>query len=82
MEQRIFRIKYLEDVISVKWLVTGVIFYFYSVMLKNEIVKVAYEKKVYFNNWDITLRLLNDMYLIVYFIIPIVLFFSIRSIFM
>lgn len=82
MKQGIFRIKYLEDVISVKWLVVGVIFYFYSVMLKNEIVKVAYEKKVYFNNWDITLRLLNDMYLIVYFIIPIVLFFSIRSIFM
>jgi len=33
-----------------------------------------------FNNWDITLRLLNDMYLIVYFIIPVVLLFSIKSI--
>ncbi|ALF10887.1 hypothetical protein [Parageobacillus thermoglucosidasius] len=76
MKQRIFRMKeYLEDVISIKWLAIGVIFYFYGVMLKKEIVKAAYEKKVYFNNWDITLRLLNDMYLIVYFIIPMVLFF-------
>ncbi|MBS2771892.1 hypothetical protein PNH38_16970 [Anoxybacillus rupiensis] len=82
MKQGIFRMKeYLEDVISIKWLAIGVIFYFYGVMLKKEIVKAAYEKKVYFNNWDITLRLLNDMYLIVYFIIPIMLFFSIKSIF-
>ncbi|RFA32133.1 hypothetical protein CAI16_18955 [Virgibacillus dokdonensis] len=72
--------EYLEDLISIKWLVIGVIFYFYGYMLKNEIVKAAYETGDSFNNWDITLRMLNDMYLIVYFIIPIVLFLSIKTI--
>ncbi|WP_017729006.1 hypothetical protein [Halalkalibacterium ligniniphilum] len=72
--------EYLEDVISIKWLAIGVVFYFYGFMLKKEVFKSAYEMGISFNNWDITLRLLNDMYLIVYFIIPIVLFISIKSI--
>ncbi|MGP7819729.1 hypothetical protein ACTXGU_21725, partial [Niallia sp. 01092] len=72
--------KYLEDMIGIKWLVIGVIFYFYGFMLRKEVVKAAYEFGVSFNNWDIILRLLNDMYLIVYFIIPVVLFFSTKSI--
>lgn len=81
MKQRNFRIKkYLEEVISIKWLAIGIVFYFYGVMLKKEIVKDSYQRGIPFNNWDITLRLMNDMYLIVYFIIPTVLFFSIKSI--
>lgn len=71
----------IEHMFGVKWIVVGIVFYLRSMMLKQEIVQVAYEKKVSFNNWDITLRLLNDAYLIIYFIIPIVLFFSVKSIF-
>lgn len=81
MKQRNLRIKeYLENVINIKWLIIGVVFYFYGFMLKKEVVKAAYEMGISFNGWDLTLRLINDMYLIVYFIIPLVLFFSIKSI--
>ncbi|MGM7634399.1 hypothetical protein [Bacillus sp. Hm123] len=81
MRQGKLRMKeYLEELIGIKWLVIGVVFYFYGFMLKKEIVKEAYEMGMSFNGWDITLRLLNDMYLIVYFIIPIVMFFSIKFI--
>ncbi|PLR76333.1 hypothetical protein CU633_16735 [Bacillus sp. V3-13] len=80
MKQGNLRMKeFLEDLISIKWLVIGVIFYFYGFMLKKEIVNAAHEIGISFNIWDIILRLLNDMYLIVYFIIPVVLFFSIKS---
>jgi hypothetical protein len=75
------RIKqYLEDVITIKWLAVGVVFYFYGFMLKKEVITASLEMGIPFNHWDITLRLLNDMYLIVYFIIPVILFFSIKSI--
>ncbi|WP_075039469.1 hypothetical protein [Anoxybacillus sp. MB8] len=71
----------IEHMISIKWIVVGIVFYFYGVRLKKEIVQAAYEQKVDFNNWDIALRLLSDAYLIVYFIIPVALFFLIKSIF-
>ncbi|MGZ0084482.1 hypothetical protein ACWNXI_02475 [Caldibacillus thermoamylovorans] len=81
MKQKMFfQKKFLEGVISLKWLAVGSVFCLYGFMLKKEIVQTASERKVYFNNWDLTLRLLSDMYLIVYFIIPLVLVFSIRSI--
>ncbi|EPZ38956.1 putative permease [Anoxybacillus ayderensis] len=72
----------IEHMISIKWIVVGIVFYFYGVRLKKEIVQAACEQKVSFNNWDITLRLLSDAYLIVYFITPVTLFFLIRSLFL
>lgn len=81
MRQRNIRLKeYIQDVLSIKWILVGVVFYFYGVLLKNEVVRDAYEMSISFNNWDITLRMLNDMYLIVFFIIPVVLFFSTKTI--
>lgn len=72
--------KYIEEVISIKWLVVGVIFYFYGDLLKRKIMHNAQVNGVSINGWDITLQLMNDMYLIVYFVIPLVLYLSINSI--
>ncbi|MEI3599800.1 MULTISPECIES: hypothetical protein [unclassified Oceanobacillus] len=71
---------YLGDVINIRWIAAGVVFYFYSVLLKRDIAVTAVELNKTFNNWDFTLRLLTDMYLIVYFLIPITLFISFKSI--
>ncbi|WP_085505170.1 hypothetical protein [Thalassobacillus devorans] len=70
----------LDEMIRMKWLAVAVVFYFYGMMLKKEIALSSGELGVAFNNWDISLRLLNDMYLIVYFIIPFVLFLSSRTV--
>lgn len=81
MRQKNARLKeYIQGALSIKWILVGVVFYFYGVLLKNIIVKDAYAMSISFNNWDITLRILNDMYLIVFFIIPVVLFLSTKSI--
>lgn len=72
--------EYLGYAINIRWIIVGVVFYFYSILLKRNIAVTAVELDKPFNNWDITLRLLNDMYLIVYFFIPVTLFFSFKSI--
>ncbi|AST00304.1 hypothetical protein B9L19_14370 [Geobacillus thermocatenulatus] len=71
-----------QNGISIKWIMIGAVLYFYSIILKKEIVQVAAVERLHPNNWDVTLRLVNDPYLIIYFIIPIVMFFLLKSIFM
>jgi hypothetical protein len=70
--------KYLEEVVSIKWLVIGIVFYFYGHFLKRNVMENAPYSSI--NGWDITLQLMNDMYLIVYFIFPLILYLSIKSI--
>ncbi|WP_034756557.1 hypothetical protein [Rossellomorea vietnamensis] len=73
------KIDYLYSLLKLKWVFMGIVLYFYGFMLKNEIFGSATELKLSFNNWDITLRLMNDLYLIVFFIVPLVVFNSIKS---
>ncbi|WJQ13588.1 hypothetical protein QT238_15920 [Geobacillus stearothermophilus] len=70
----------VENIFSIKWIIVGAVFYFYGAMLKSEIVQVAHQQRLHFNNWDVSLRLLTDPYLILYFVVPIVLLLLIKSI--
>jgi hypothetical protein len=72
--------RYFEDLISFRWLVLGVLIYFYGTMLKKQIVENANFDGVNINGWDISLYLFNDMYMIVYFVVPLVLFLSTTTI--
>lgn len=72
--------RYFEELISFKWLVLGVLIYFYGTMLKKRIVENAIFDGLNINGWDISLNLFNDMYIIVYFVVPLVLFFSTTTI--
>lgn len=72
--------RYLDEVINFYWIAVGLLFYIYAVMLKGGLVAASYETGIAINNWDITLGFLNDMYIIVYFIIPVSLIISIRII--
>jgi hypothetical protein len=67
---------YFNELISVKWLVLSVLLYFYGSMIKKKIVENSILNNVNFNGWDISLSLVNDMYMIVYFVVPLVLFLS------
>ncbi|MFJ7842229.1 hypothetical protein ACIQXG_22665 [Lysinibacillus sphaericus] len=73
-------IEFLQQLTSLKWILFGVIIYFYGAYLKRQLVYLSIESNTFINNWDITLQIMNDMYLIVYFIIPLLLFFSFKSI--
>ncbi|WML42054.1 hypothetical protein RCG19_10745 [Neobacillus sp. OS1-2] len=72
--------RYFEELISLKWLVLGVLIYFYGTVLKKRIVENAIFDGVNINGWDISLNLFNDMYMIVYFVVPLMLFFSTTTI--
>lgn len=64
--------KYVEDVISIKWLAVGVIIYFYGDYLKRRFVQGTYTEDIMINGWDI--------YLILFFIFPLILSFSANTI--
>lgn len=69
-------IKYLKAITSIKWLVLGTVLFFYGSMLKKQTIYIASMNNYLINSWDITLYLMNDMYVIVYFIIPLLLIIS------
>lgn len=69
-------VRYLKDLINFRWVILGVIIYFYGSVLKNQIIRNAISDSLMINTWDVSINLLNDMYIIVYFIVPIVLFIS------
>jgi len=76
----IFRKHHIEKSFSYIWLIIGIVIFFYGLFLKKNIVSSAQHLGLTFNNWDITLRLMNDMYLIIYFITPLTLFISAKVI--
>lgn len=69
-------VRYLEDLINFRWVVLGVVIYFYGSVLKNQIIENVISDNLMMNAWDVSLNLLNDMYIIVYFVVPLVLFIS------
>lgn len=74
------REQYIESIFKFKWIIVGIIFFVYGLFLKKGIAISAYYSKLPFNVWDITLRLMNDMYLNIYFITPLIMFISARVI--
>nr|WP_259547124.1 hypothetical protein [Heyndrickxia oleronia] len=72
--------RYFDELISFKWLLIGIIIFFYGAVLKKQIIGNSIQEGIIINGWDISLNLLNDMYIIVYFIIPLALFISTTSI--
>ena len=69
-------VSYLKELISFRWVVLGVVIYFYGSVLKNQIIGNAIRDGLMINGWDVSMNLLNDMYIIVYFVVPLVLFIS------
>ncbi len=82
MQRSRFYIKrYLEELINFKWIAAGVVIYFYAYVLKRQIIEGSVQEQMEINLWDISLKVQNDIYIILYFIIPIILVISLASIF-
>ncbi|WP_176557810.1 hypothetical protein [Sporolactobacillus terrae] len=67
---------YCKYVIDFKWILLGVLIYLYASVIKRQITYNASLSHTTMNSWDVTLNLLNDIYLILYFIIPLLLLIS------
>lgn len=65
---------------TINWISIGVIIYFYGILLKKRIMVDSINSKSMINGWDLSLQLISDLYLIVYFIIPIFIYISIKII--
>ncbi|AKG05450.1 hypothetical protein AAV35_012180 [Salimicrobium jeotgali] len=70
----------LNNLVNLKVIGLGITFFIYGSLLKRGIASESAEYSIPINNWDIGLRFLNDLYLIVYFIIPLTLILSIKVI--
>ncbi|XIH46815.1 hypothetical protein C1N65_27770 (plasmid) [Priestia aryabhattai] len=73
--------RYLEELINFKWIAVGIVIYFYSHVLKNQIIEGSVQEHMEINIWDVSLKIQNDIYIILYFIIPLILVMSLSSIF-
>lgn len=72
-------IQLLFQITSYKWILIGIVLFVYGFYLKRQLVSYSLNTDLIFSGWDIALQFMNDMYLIVYFIIPLILFFSFKS---
>ncbi|MGA6840971.1 hypothetical protein [Priestia megaterium] len=73
--------RYLEELIDFRWIAVGVVFYFYAYVLKKQLIEGSVQEHIGINIWDISLTVQNDIYIILYFIVPIILVISLTSIF-
>ncbi|MFE4430898.1 hypothetical protein ACFRH9_28665 [Peribacillus butanolivorans] len=72
--------KFFHGLISIECLIMGIVMYFYGSAIKSNLIEDSFNQGMPINSWDISLNLLCDMYIIVYFVIPLVLFISTISI--
>ncbi|MFZ0100275.1 MAG: hypothetical protein WAK98_17435, partial [Gemmobacter sp.] len=59
------------------WLLALVIILLYSLVLKREMMEVVRIQQTKVNMWDGFYALMNDMYLLTYFVFPVMLFLSV-----
>jgi len=60
------------------WVLMAVLFFFFGFQLKESLVHEGIRSGIPYNYWDISLQFLTDPYLILYFILPISLGWSLR----
>ena len=72
--------KYLNrifvDLVSLKWILFGLVTYYFGLSLKKSIIINSFENQSPFNQWDFMILFLGDPYLVIYFIFPIWIFYS------
>lgn len=73
--------RYLDIIASLKWIFLGIVIFIYGFIMKNNMIQDSLQLNKPLNGWDISLSLINDMYIILFFITPLVLFISIKTIF-
>lgn len=73
-------LRMFKEFIQIKWLLVGIVILCYGFGLRGDIVSDAREYSLHVNGWDVMYSLQNDMYLMVFFLIPIMIFTSVKLI--
>lgn len=77
-----YRIKrFGENEVSFIWIIIGIILYIYGFLLRSNLFIISRGVKAKINSWDLMLNFVSDIYLILYFITPILLFISLKIIY-
>ncbi|WP_278342562.1 permease [Parageobacillus thermoglucosidasius] len=80
---RILRSKwkdFIDELFTFKWIIFGMIIYIYGSRSKEQIYYFSVQTKLSLNKWDLLHSFLSDIYLILYFILPVLLYRSISII--
>lgn len=75
-----FFTKFTDEILKIRWIIMGVIVFVFLYIEKQKMLYEAIEKKTYINFFDFILASLSNIYLILYFIIPYLLFISVKNI--
>ncbi|WP_338705508.1 hypothetical protein [Priestia aryabhattai] len=70
-----------NELMTLKWLIFSVVSFIFGLSLKKEIIYLAMEYKSQINKWDLIILFINDLYIVIYFILPIWIFLSTYTIF-
>jgi hypothetical protein len=69
-----------DNITYLKWALFGSVIYFYGLYLRRNILMESNVRDIDINIMDVTLNILSDMYLIIYFIFPITLYLITKTI--
>ncbi|WJY26566.1 hypothetical protein [Sporosarcina trichiuri] len=67
-----------NEALTLKWLLVGVIIFAFGLNERVNILREAVNLNVYLNKWDFFITVISNLYVILYFIFPLLLFIMIR----
>lgn len=70
----------IEEGSPVKWFAIGIILYMYGYFLRLDLFALSNMENARMNVWDFILSFISDVHLILYFITPVLLLFSLKNI--
>lgn len=70
----------IEEGSPVKWFAIGIILYMYGYFLRLDLFALSNMENARINVWDLIINFFSDVHLILYFITPVLLLFSLKNI--
>ncbi|MED3664901.1 permease [Geobacillus sp. FSL W8-0466] len=68
---------FVDELLAFKWILFGVVIYIYGLSAKEHMYVASSQTKLLLNKWDLLHKFFGDIYLILYFILPVFLYRSI-----
>lgn len=72
--------KLLNEYLTLKWPILFIFLFVFGFMIRQRIMKDAYDQQIAINHWDVLFNFWGDPMIIIYFFIPIWVFLCIRLI--
>lgn len=72
--------RFLDEELSIRWVMIGVIIYIYGFRMRSNLFIISNAESKSINIWDIIVNFYSDIYLQIYFIVPILLLLSLKII--